>query len=135
MVQSYKAILGEKEKGKDRVGLKEIKRFLDETQIDARYLFCQIDSFDKADMKNPDYEKDIDLTEIAEGQKRVERAIVNKLPEPMINDSEYEALGKAEIRELVRLLKPWPSNYITYVLGYAEGKVKEWKSAKESAGA
>lgn len=46
------AAFGRKSKGEEGgFGLREIKKFLDETEVDAAYLFDQIEDFEEADLR------------------------------------------------------------------------------------
>ena len=119
------ASYGRKERGAEGgFGPAELQRFVAETHIDARYLFGQIDSFEKADLtreENVSVESDI---------KEIKSLLKTKIPDAVIQDPDFEALGKKEIRELVRLLKPWSSDKVRQIIGYAEAKADQWAITK-----
>lgn len=122
------ASYGRKEKGREGgFGPSELQLFIERTHVDARYLFGQIESFERADLLKHPLAEDDDQRQLAE----IKELIANKIPDVERKDAEYEALNKREIREIVRLLKPYPSDKISRVLGYVEAKTEEWDADRK----
>lgn len=123
--QSY----GRKERGiEGGFGPGEIALFLERTQVDARYLFGQIDSFEEADLRNKESASKIDqlLSQAAMVQAKLEK--VERRVEPPKGASRLaeRIAANAELQALLDLVQFWDGmmlrRFTDVAYGYVSGK-------------
>jgi len=126
------ASYGRKEKGKEGgFGPGELQIFVEKTNIDARYLFGQIDSLDRADLTlaHP--------TDAGKELSEIKEIIKTKIPDAIKRDNLYVALMKQGIRNIISEIKNWDETKLDMIWAFINGMKAQQhydKSKKEKVG-